>query len=132
MTDRRVKYLISAAFCFAIAGLCFFVRKTYDAESLKTLFGGLSDCFLVSGTVMTGTGLISWAGTFGTFDMLGYGTRLFVSHFSKSLAEKTPKTFYDYKVTKDEKGRKWLKETTVVGLFSLALSVLFIITYSII
>ena len=74
---------------------------------------------------MCGIGLISWAGKLGTFDMLGYGSRLFVGHFSKTFSEKTPKTFYDYKVRKDEKGRTWLKECTAVGAVCIIISLIF-------
>lgn len=130
MTDKKRKYLISALICLVIAGAVFFIRKLYSAGDLKAVMGGISDCFFVSGVMMTGVGLISWAGRLGTFDMLGYGTRLFASHFSKSLAKNTPATFYDYKVVKDEKGRTWLKETTVVGVCSLALSFIFILFYN--
>ncbi len=121
-----LKPLIWAAVFFAL-GIA--VTKIYQAENVKAFFGDLSDCFLLPGVLLFGGAAISWAGTFGTFDMLAYGSRSFFGIFIRPLAQDLPSHFYDYRKQKDEKGRHWSKETLFVGLISIGVSALTLIVY---
>ena len=91
--------------------------------------GVLSDGFFAASVLVGGIGLISFAGKFGTFDMLSYGTRSFFGNFFHSLRDDLPKTFYDYKVKKDEKGRGYLKEYCKVGAVCLVLGGIMLVLY---
>ena len=114
---------ITLAVIYAIA------KKIYVFDTVKTFVGELSNCFLLPGVLLGGAGAIGWIGTFGTYDMLSYGTRSFFGIFIKPLAADLPRTFYEYRVAKDEKGRKWSKETLIVGLISLAVSMILLLVY---
>ncbi len=116
------------AVTFFVLGV--FVTKIYQFENVKEVIGDLSDCLLIPGVLLSGVAVISWAGTFGTFDMLSYGTKSFFGIFIRPLAEDLPSHFYDYRKQKDEKGRHWSKETLFVGLISLGISGLLLIVYA--
>ena len=129
MKERKYEIIIAVCGALVLALTLFFLNGIYKAESASELMGGLSDVFLLPGTVLTGVGLISWAAKQGLFDMLSYGTGLFASHFSKVISENMPATFYDYKVKKDEKGRSWLKGLTLVGVCCLVISFILLAFY---
>jgi hypothetical protein len=121
-----LKPMIWAAVFFALGIV---MTKIYRFESIKELFRDLSDCFLLPGVLLAGGAAISWAGTFGTFDMLAYGSRSFFGIFIRPLAQDLPSHFYDYRKQRDEKGRHWSKETLFVGLISIGISGLMLIVY---
>ncbi len=121
-----LKPMIWAIVFFAVGIV---MTKIYRFESIKELFKDLSDCFLLPGVLLAGGAAISWAGTFGTFDMLAYGSRSFFGIFIRPLAQDLPNHFYDYRKQRDEKGRHWSKETLFVGLAFIGVSVLTLIVY---
>ena len=121
-----LKVIIWAAAFFAL-GVA--MTRIYQPNGIKDFFGDLSNCFLIPGVMLAGGAAISWAGTFGTFDMLSYGSRSFFGIFIRPLAQDLPNHFYDYRKQRDEKGRRWSKETLFVGLISLGASALALIVY---
>lgn len=131
MEDNRfikwLKPIIAAVVILVIYALSF---GLFGAGDMEELFKDLSDCFVITGIILSGVGAISWAGTEGTFDMLAYGCKTFLGLFSASYSKKLPKSFYDYKQERTEISRPWLKRTLVVGLASLAVGVLLLIPYS--
>lgn len=124
---KWLKPIISAVVILVISA---FALELFKAGDREELFKDLSDCFFVTGIVLSGVGAISWAGTEGIFDMLSYGCKTFFGLFSASYAKKLPKSFYDYKQEQVEKNRPWLKRTLVVGLVVLAVGLLLLIPYS--
>lgn len=65
----------------------------------------LSDGLFAAGLCMTGIGALTWVSTTGFFDIMGYGVkyglRALIGIFG---AHRSPtKSFYDYKVERDEK-----------------------------
>ena len=131
MEDNRfikwLKPIIAAVVVLALYALSF---ELFSAENMEELFKDLSDCFVVTGILLSGVGAISWAGTEGAFDMLAYGCKTFLGLFSTSYSKKLPKSFYDYKQERMEKNRPWLKQTLVVGLIVLAVGLMLLIPYS--
>ena len=129
--DQKKKnaYVAPVIIAVILAFVCAFVKNLFVFTTLKNLFGVLSDCFMLPGVLLAGVGALGWIASLGFFDIMSYGTRSFLGTFIKPLAEDLPRTFYDYRVQKDEKGRKWSKETVIVGLISLAISVLLLIVY---
>ena len=109
--------VIFAACTFANGGI--FGEEEYRAENLLY---GLANCFTIPGVLLAGVGAISWAGKFGTFDMLGYGTKSFFGIFIRPLADDLPSNFYDYRKQKDEKGRVWLLELFLTGVICLVIA----------
>ncbi len=127
--NKKKAYIVSVTIAGVIAAIYAILKNIFVFETVKDLFRNLSDCFLLPGVLLAGVGALGWIGTFGFFDLLSYGTRSFLGTFIKPLAEDLPHTFYEYRVQKDEKGRKWSKETVIVGLISLAISVLLLIVW---
>ena len=126
---KRNPYIVPIALAIALAVIYAVSKKIYVFDTVGALVGELSNSFLLPGVLLAGAGAIGWIGTFGTYDMLSYGTRSFFGVFIKPLAEDLPKTFYEYRTSKDEKGRKWSKETLIVGLVSLAISMILLLIY---
>ena len=129
--DQKKKnaYVVPVIIAVFLAFVCAFVKNLFVFTTLKNLFGVLSDCFMLPGVLLAGVGALGWIASLGFFDIMSYGTRSFLGTFIKPLAEDLPHTFYEYRVQKDEKGRKWSKETVIVGLISLAISVLLLIVW---
>lgn len=131
MEDNRfIKWLKPIIAAVVIIVLCTFALELYSAEDSEELFKDLSDCFVITGIVLSGVGAISWAGTEGAFDMLAYGCKTFLGLFSTSYQKKLPRSFYDYKQQRVEMNRPWLKYTLVVGLITFAVGLLLLIPYS--
>lgn len=122
-----LKWVIPAAVAVAIFIACAFINGLFKSESAYNTIRIICDCFTVSGAVLAGVGLLCWIASFGQFDILSYGTRNFVGHFIPPVSKKLPKSFYDYRKEKDEKGRKWPRETLFVGLIFLGLAVVFLV-----
>ena len=97
---KNKRYLAPVLAAFVIFSLYLYVGKIFSAETAGAVMGVLSDGFFAASVLVGGIGLISFAGKFGTFDMLSYGTRSFFGNFFHSLRDDLPKTFYDYKVKK--------------------------------
>lgn len=133
MEDNRfikwIKPIIAAVVLFVLYALSF---ELFSAGDIEELFKDLSDCFVITGIILSGVGAISWAGTEGAFDMLAYGCKTFFGLFSTSYSKKLPKSFYDYKQERVEKNRPWLIQTLVVGLVALAVGLMLLIPYSIV
>ena len=130
--NRFIKWLKPIIFAIVILVICAFALDIFGAEDKVEFFKDLSDCFVISGIILSGVGGISWAGNEGAFDMLSFGCKSFFSLFSKSYSKKIPRSFYDYKQEQIEKNRPWLKEALVIGLAVLAVGLLLLIPYSIV
>ncbi len=102
----------------------FFGDERYRAE---TIFDGLASCFTTPGLLLMCVAGLSWIASLGTFDIFAYGAQTVVGYVVKPVAEKLPKTYYDYKVQKYEKGRKWSLETLLTGGAFFAIGVVFLI-----
>lgn len=122
MKDKKIiKYIGPGIAAIVLFVACMFSNGGLFGENkAETVLYGLCNCFTLPGIILSGVGAISWIGKFGTFDMISYGSRSFFGIFIKPLANDLPKTFYDYKVKKDEKGRKWNVEVLITGLSFLA------------
>ena len=131
MEDNRfIKWLKPIIAAVVILVLYAFSFGLFSAGDREELFKDLSDCFVITGIILSGVGAISWAGTEGAFDMLAYGCKTFFGLFSASYSKKLPKSFYDYKQERMEMNRPWLKQTLAVGLVTLAVGLLLLIPYS--
>ncbi len=117
--------------CYALAGLAIFFFAAYQfglfgANQAVKVFEILSDAFLMPGVLLSGVAAISWTGSLGTYDMIGYGMQT-LFFFIPKVNEKRAKTFYDYRQAKEEKGRGWLFEMLLVGLAFLAMALIALI-----
>lgn len=85
----------------------------------------LSDALLLPGVILLAVGVLSWVRSKGFFDLAGYATFSLFGFFIPRLnKENRAKSFYDYKVKKDRKGRHWLPTFLASGLLLFAASIL--------
>ena len=98
-----------------------------EEDQVAKVITAFANCFTVPGLFLVGVAAIGWIASFGTFDMLAYGTRTLFATFIKPMAEKLPKTYYDYRAEKNEKGRSWSVETLIVGCAFFAVGMIFVI-----
>ena len=97
-------------------------------ETQKVFFTLTNGCFIV-GVLCTCLGLMIFATNGGAFDMLIYGIRRFFSLFQKDVNKIKYKTFYDYRMAKEGKPKRTFFYFVAVGLFYVALSLLFLFIY---
>ena len=125
MKNKIKKYIGPLIVAVAIFVSCMFANGgVFGENKAETLLYGICNCFTIPGIILTGIGAISWAGKFGTFDMLSYGTRSFFGIFIRPLSDDLPTNFYEYRKQKDEKGRKWSVELLIVGASFLAVGLI--------
>lgn len=122
MKQNPKKWMIPAALAVLLFALEVYRKHLFGATEAAAVCGILSDGFFLPGVLLGGVGAISWAATFGQFDMLAYSSRQFFGHFIRPLAADLPHSFYEYREEKNKKGRRWLVPTFFVGLICLVLS----------
>ena len=116
--------------CLSLAVVCFFFEKPYAQTELREIIGKISNCFTVPGVLLSAIGGLSYVSYRGGYDGIGYAFSSFGLHNLWNIKQpKKYKTFYEYKESKDKKGRSWLPATLLVGLISLAIGALFMIIY---
>ncbi len=130
---KRKLNVIHIIYC-AAAGIAVFFLAAYlmgvfSANHTRQLFGALSDACYIPGILLSGIAAISWAGSLGTFDMIGYSMKTLFFFLPNNDLKKN-RTFYDYRHNKDEKGRKWFCEMLIVGLIFILLGCICLIVYS--
>lgn len=132
MKKRRIiSYAVSAGAILSLAIILAMKEGILEHTAAKDIFRIISDAMIIPGVLAMGVAAISWAGSLGTFDMIGYGVRCLFFFLPKEK-EKRPKTFYDYKVKKDESGRHWLTETLIVGGGATVLGIISLTVYFVI
>ena len=124
--NRKIKGLHCLWYALAELALVFLYYYTnglFESVNTRESLRIISDGCVLCGVLFACIAALTWAGTHGTYDMLGYSMqKLFF--FVPSVREKTEKTFYDYRHKKDEEGRKWLPEMLLVGLGFLLVGVI--------
>lgn len=129
---KKLTYLWWALIAFSLVALMAVFRKPFAEENTKKIVGEISNCFFVPGVVMSGIGALSYLSAKGAYDSFGYIFSNFSLH--SIIYRDQPKKYeslYDYKMKKDEKGRKWFKHMLVVGLCTLSVSILVFVVYAI-
>ncbi len=118
-----MKRKFSGKYCLwsALAGVAVFFFAAYQSglftsNNAVKIFEMLSDAFVIPGVLIAGVGAISWTGYLGTYDMIGYGMKTLFFFLPQKEGQERPKTFYDYRHAKEEKGRTWFPEFLIVGL----------------
>jgi len=132
---KRKKWMIWGALLAAETAVALLIARYQGlaAENALALNARhLSDGCFVVGLVMTGVGLMTWVATTGFFDMLSYGVqygvRAFVGLFGGNR-KPNDKSFYDYKMERDEKRSAAQYSVLISGIGFIALSVLFLVMY---
>ena len=96
-------------------------------ENKTDIITGLANVFTIPGLALMGGAALGWIASLGTFDIFVYGTGSALGIFIKPIADKLPKTYYDYKQEKENKGRNWSIESLIVGGVMFAVGMVFVI-----
>lgn len=96
------KYLITLLVEALAVVLILWSKDIFAQTALKSIFHILSDAFFAIGTVTVCAGLLVFSANGGTFDILTYGMSSFVDLF-RTQSKKKYATFYDYRVSREEK-----------------------------
>ncbi len=127
---KIIRYVRWGSVLLAFIVAMFFYEKPYEQQGAKEIVGAISNCFITPGVVFSGIGILSYISKKGGYDSFGYVFSNFSLHH---ILFNTPKvkyeSLYDYKVAKDEKGRKWLPEMLFTGLGAFSVGVVIFVIY---
>lgn len=121
---RAYRHLIYAAATLAAVFLAAVLMGLFSDQREEPLATVLSNAFFVVGVLTAGTGLLTWAGSKGAYDIFGYAGKVILLKFRPK--EKLP-SYYDYIQQKNESRKVWLKELTVCGGICIAAAALLLL-----
>ena len=121
------KKLLQYGICLLIGALmAYWVMQT---EGLSLVWGNYAemaavfcDAFFVPGILLTMVGCLIWIATTGFFDSIGYAVKVGMHIILHFFNKGERKSYYDYKMEKDEKRGKTPIFVFIVGAFYLVLS----------
>jgi len=122
-----IKYLITMAAGFAIAGFVAWSKNILDQTALKAIFHILTDSFFVSAVLLLGSGSLIFTTNEGAFDAIAFGLKSFWGMFSKKH-KRSHETYYDYRMAHQEKKIPF-GFLLICGLFFLAVSMVMLCLY---
>ena len=112
--NKVMPYVTNVSVALALFVLCAVSNGLFSAETQVELVKILCDCFTVPGVFMTGFGLLSLIASTGAYDIMSYGVSYLISMFIRH--RERAESFYDYKLERAEKRKKWGAHTLIVGL----------------
>ncbi len=122
---KRWNYLICASVILVIAFLMSLRNGLFSAGTAEEVFRVLSDSFFVPGIVFAGCGLLGFASSKGTYDMLNFGVGRVMRNFLPVADKHKYDDFYHYKQKRDEEGRTWKPYLFISGCMAVLLALLF-------
>ena len=129
MKKKSIKYFITVGVGLLIALIVAISKDLFTQTRPAIIFQILSDCFLVSGVVIAGIGLLLFVSNEGVFDGLSYGFKVLFQMFKK---HPTPikESYYDYRMAK---GRFKLSFgfLLICGVVFLIICIIFTILFSV-
>ncbi len=126
--SRSRKYLIDVLIGIAIGIGVFAVKGGFDAADRIQILYTFCDAFFVPGVLLLGFGTLLFCADDGVFDMVSYGTMKVINLVrSEKRRSSFPKTFYDYRVMKQEGRNGGFGHLLIVGVIFLVVAVLFLL-----
>lgn len=122
---KQWNYLVCAVMILVAAFLMSWLKGLFSAATAKEAFRILSDSFFVPAVVFMGGGLLGFASTKGTYDMLSFGVGRMMRNFLPMMDKHKYDDFYQYKLSRDEAGRTWKPYLLVSGAGAGVLALLF-------
>ena len=131
-SNKRTVYALTATTAFVLALGIAFWKDILSAGNAEEVFAILADAFTIPGILYAGIGGLSYIGLRGGYDAFGYVFSRFSLHNIMPTNPKRQKneTLYEYKVRKDEKGRRWYPNLLFVGLGFIGCSLLCLVVYA--
>ena len=129
--EKYMPYVKWGIVAVALVVLMIFYEQPFSQEGAKEIVGTISDCFAIPGVVMAGIGALTYLAKLGAYDGISYAFSNFALHsIIPGTHKDKPESFYEYKKSKEEKGRKWLSHLFFAGLVPLVISVILLIVYA--
>ncbi len=130
--SRLLQYAVPGGAALLCALIVAWARGVFAAADAQTVFGLLSDGFMVPGLLLAGAGGLSFAASKGAYDAFGYAFSRFSLHslFTTRQTYRDPESFYEYKVQRNENRRPWSPVLLITGLCALVLSGLCLVGYA--
>ena len=122
------KYIITTIIGLVFVALILISKDIIFQENAKDVIHILTDSFFVVGVVISGFGAIIFASNEGTFDMLAFGILKFFDLFKRDITKVKYRTFYDYRVERQQH-KHGFGVMLIVGLGFLLVSVIFLLIY---
>ncbi|MBQ8747995.1 MAG: DUF3899 domain-containing protein [Clostridia bacterium] len=121
------KYVITLLAGLAAAALIMFSKDIFSQTEAVVVYHILCDAFFAVGVVITAIGLLVFSANEGTFDIIVYGVNSFFDMFRK-VSRKKYDTFYDYRVSREEKKLSF-GFLLICGVLFLAISLVMYMLY---
>ena len=102
MTKTK-KYIITIVVGIIMTFGFVLFKDLFSKTNFKDIMHILSDCFFVTGVLLTCFGLLVFSTNEGTFDMLKYGISKFATFFKRDMSAEKYKTYQEYKVASESK-----------------------------
>ena len=108
----------------------FFEIVNSATNQTKEILNILCSAFFIPGALFLLTGALLWISTTGFFDSFGYAFKM-TAHMFLPFRKTERKSFYDYKMEKEEKRASVPHFVLIVGAAFILVSVVFLILWSI-
>ncbi|MBQ3829703.1 MAG: DUF3899 domain-containing protein [Spirochaetales bacterium] len=120
---KSVKHLIYCAVTLTLVFVTAVLQGLFNPPSGMRVSVILCNAFFIIGVLMAGIGILSWAGSKGTYDIFSYAGKVILVKFKP---KEKMQSYYDYTQEKNKNRKAWLKELTVWGAICIAISALLI------
>ncbi len=120
---KSVKHLIYCAVTLTLVFVTAVLQGLFNPPSGMRVSVIICNAFFIIGVLMAGIGILSWAGSKGTYDIFSYAGKVILVKFKP---KEKMQSYYDYTQEKSKNRKAWLKELTVWGAICIAISALLI------
>ena len=120
---KSVKHLIYCAVTLALVFVTAVLQGLFNPPSGMRVSVIICNAFFIIGVLMAGIGILSWAGSKGTYDIFSYAGKVILVKFKP---KEKMQSYYDYTQEKSKNRKAWLKELTIWGAICIAISALLI------
>ena len=120
---KSVKHLIYCAVTLTLVFVTAVLQGLFNPPSGMRVSVIICNAFFIIGVLMAGIGILSWAGSKGTYDIFSYAGKVILVKFKP---KEKMQSYYDYTQEKSKNRKAWLKELTVWGVICIAISALLI------
>ena len=120
---KSVKHLIYAAVTLTLVFVTVVLQGLFNPPSGMRVSVIICNAFFIIGVLMAGIGILSWAGSKGTYDIFSYAGKVILVKFKP---KEKMQSYYDYTQEKSKNRKAWLKELTIWGAICIAISALLI------
>ena len=120
---KSVKHLVYCAVTLTLVFVTAVLQGLFNPPSGMRVSVIICNAFFIIGVLMAGIGILSWAGSKGTYDIFSYAGKVILVKFKP---KEKMQSYYDYTQEKSKNRKAWLKELTVWGAICIAISALLI------